>query len=329
LASAIVLASLAPLAIALAHAEPAAPLILEKTILLPNVRGRIDHMAMDRKRQHLIIAALGNDTVEIIDLATDRPLQSIRGLAEPQGVAYVDQADAILAANAGDGSVRMLRGSDFSALDRIDLRRDADNIRVDPRNGTVVVGYGNGSLAIIDPASRAVIGTATLQGHPEGFQIDPANGHTYVNVPDAGQIAVVDLDARQQTATWKVPGVSGNFPMALDPSRGTLASVFRSPATLVLLDAKSGAVTARLPACGDADDVFFDVKRERIYVSCGTGEIAAFQRDGGSYRALPRVATKSGARTSLFAPELDRLFVAVRAALLGSNASIQIFRPTP
>ena len=105
--------------------------------------------------------------------------------------------------------------------------------------------------------------------------------------------------------------------------------VSRSPPRLVLLDTKTGTVAANLPTCGDADDVFFDARRERIYVSCGAGEIAVFQRDGGTYRHLASVPTKSGGRTSLFVPELDRLFLAVRAGLLGSDASIQIFRPTP
>jgi hypothetical protein len=310
------------------NAEPAS-LVLEKTIPLPNVGGRIDHMAIDRRRQRLIVAALGNDTVEIIDLAADKPLHSIRGLPEPQGVAYVDRTDVIFVANAGDGSVRSFRGLDFSAIDRTDLRRDADNIRIDPRNGNVVVGYGDGRLAIIDPTTRTVIGTVALLGHPEGFQIDATTGQVFINVPDDGQIAVVDLDARRQRTTWQVPGISGNYPMALESARGVLATVFRSPPSLVLLDTKTGTASARLPACDDADDVFFDARRERIYASCGSGEIAVFQLDGGNYRPLPRVTTESGARTSLFVPEMDRLFLAVRAGLLGSGASIQIYRPTP
>jgi hypothetical protein len=315
----------------LAPARPQAetgPLVLEATIALPDVGGRIDHMAIDRGRQRLIVAALGSDTIEIVDLATGRRLQRIHGLAEPQGVAYLDQADVIVAANAADGSVRAFRGADFSPLDRIELRHDADNIRVDPRRGDVIVGYGNGGLAIIDPARHAVLGTIALRGHPEGFQIDATTGRAFANVPDASQIAVVDLAARRQVATWTVPGASGNFPMALDESRGMLAAAFRSPASLVLLDAKTGAVTARLASCADADDVSFDVKRERIYVSCGAGELAVFQRDGETYRRMPPVATASGARTSLFVPELDRLFVGVRAGLFGS-AAIRVYRPVP
>jgi DNA-binding beta-propeller fold protein YncE len=319
---------MAVVAASLAAAEPA-PLVLEKTIPLPDVGGRIDHLAIDMKRQRLIVAALGNDTVEVIDLSGVTPPGHIRGLAAPQGVAYADQADVVFAANAGDGSVRMFRGDNLAPLDRIDLHDDADNIRIDPRRGEVVTGYGAGGLAIIDPGRRALIGTVTLQAHPEGFQIDPTTGHAFVNVPDANQIAVVDLDARRQIAAWKVPGASGNFPMALDPARGVLAAVFRRPPALVLLDTTTGAVMATLPVGGDADDVFFDAKHQRIYVSCGAGEIAVYQRDGGDYHPLPSIPTKSGARTSLFVPKLDRLFVAVRAGLFGSAASIQVFRPTP
>jgi DNA-binding beta-propeller fold protein YncE len=326
--SAFILACIILATAAAPAAEPGA-LTLETTIPLPDVRGRIDHLAIDRARQRLIVAALGNNTIEVADLATGKPFRRLRGLSEPQGAAYAEKADLIFVANAGDGSVWIFRAADFTALGRIDLHQDADNIRIDPRNGNIIVGYGDGALAIIDPMTRTEIGTIPLQGHPEGFQIEPTTGRAFINVPDAGQIAVVDLDARRQTATWKNVDASDNFPMALDPTRDVMATVFRNPPRLVLLDTTAGTVTRSLPACRDADDVFFDAKRERIYVSCGAGEIAVFQREGGTYRHLASVVTPTGARTSLFVPELDRLFVAVRAGLLGSDASIQVFRPMP
>jgi hypothetical protein len=313
----------------LVAADRTASLVLTATIPLANVSGRIDHMAFDRKRQHLIVAALGNNTVEVIDIAAGQRSQRITGLAEPQGVAYAEKSDLLFVANAGDGSVRMFRAADFAPVGRIDLHDDADNIRIDPQSGNVIVGYGKGGLAIIDPETRAVIGTIALPGHPEGFQIEPATGRVFVNVPDAGQIAVVDLGRKQQTATWKVPNAGGNFPMALDTGRGVLAAVFRSPSRLVLLDTKTGGVALNHPTCGDADDVFFDPKRGRIYVSCGVGEVAIFQREGEAYRPVGTVTTASGARTSLFLTEPDRLFVAERASLLGSNAAIRVYQPVP
>jgi hypothetical protein len=151
-----------------------------------------------------------------------------------------------------------------------------------------------------------------------------------VNVPDAGQVAVLDLRAGKLVASWRVPdGLRANFPMALDAAAGVLATVFRGPARLVLPDTRTGAATASLPTCADADDVFFDPKRRRLYVSCGEGAIDVVRQDTAGDRLLARVRTQAGARTSLFVPELDRLFVAARAGLLGTDAAILVFRPAP
>ena len=310
-------------------AETGSPLTLEATIPLDDVSGRIDHMAFDRDRDRLLVAALGNNTLEVIDTRAGKRGGRIAGLDEPQGVAWSEKAGIILVANAGDGSVRMFQAADLAPLGRIDLHRDADNVRIDPRNGQVVVGYGSGGLAIIDPVRRAVVGTISLPAHPEGFQIDPANGKAYVNIPDADQIAVVDLDGRRQVATWKVPQLRGNFPMAFDAQSGVVASVFRNPSRLVLLERVAGRVIANSPTCGDADDVFFDARRQRIYVSCGSGEIAIFQRRGETLNPLPSVKTSMGARTSLFLSDTDRLYVAERGTLLRSNAAITVYRPEP
>jgi DNA-binding beta-propeller fold protein YncE len=327
------LASLLAWVLLAAHATGAsgqspAPLTLEQTIALHNVGGRIDHMAVDPARNRLIVAALGNGSVEIVDLAQHQVALRIPGLREPQGVAYVPGADLIVVASAGDGSVRWYRGADGTPVGMLSLGEDADNVRLDPRTGHVIVGYGSGGLAILDPSTRTQVGNVPLAAHPEGFQLD-ANGRTYVNVPDAGQIAVVDLQAGRQIATWRIGGLRQNFPMALDPAGALLAAVFRSPARLVLIETASGAARAQLETCGDADDVFFDARRTRIYVSCGAGAVDVFDQVDGAYRRAARVPTTSGARTSLFAADRDQLFVARRAGLLGSEAAILVFRPAP
>jgi hypothetical protein len=116
--------------------------------------------------------------------------------------------------------------------------------------------------------------------------------------------------------------------MALDPTQSLLASMLRSPFALLLLDAATGVVGQRLPVCGDADHVFFDASRARIYVSRGAGELVVLHRNP-SWQALERVRTAPGARTSMFVPQLDRLFIAKRAGVLGSDAAIHVYRPTP
>jgi hypothetical protein len=302
-------------------------LSLEGKIALPGVAGRIDHMAVDLARKRLLVAALGNGTLEIVDLAGGHRVKQVVGLREPQGVGYAPRPDLVAVASAGDGSARFYRGEDLAPAGSLALGSDADNVRIEPRSGNVIVGYGSGGLAIIDPEKRAKIGDIKLAAHPESFQLDATTGRVFVNVPDTGHIAVVDLAAGKQIASWTVPGLSANFPLAIDGSGTAVATVFRHPSRLVLLDTKTGAAMQQLDTCGDADDVFFDTKRRRIYVSCGAGAVDVFQGEAAGYRSLVRVETSSGARTSLFVPELDRLYVAARAGLLGSDAAILVFRP--
>jgi DNA-binding beta-propeller fold protein YncE len=302
---------------------------LSATIKLTDVRGRIDHMAIDLGRRRLLVAELGNDSVDVIDLAAGQVVHRIGGQHEPQGVAFAQHHDVILVANGGDGTVRLFAAADFEAIGSISLGGDADNIHIDARNGLAVVAFGSGGLALIDPGSRAVLGTISLPDHPEGFSIDPANGRAYVNIPDARQIGVVDLDARRVTAAWPTQSAGANFPMALDQQHAMLAAAFRSPPALILFDISTGAQRQKLSLCGDADDVFFDDRRQRIYVSCGAGEIAVFQHSASSWTQMASVQTAAGARTALFVPELDRLFVAERAGVLGAEAAITVYQPTP
>lgn len=304
------------------------PLQLEARIPLGDVRGRIDHMAIDLARQRLFVAELGNDTVGIVDLKKQEVIQTIGGLKEPQGIGYVPSLDALYVANAGDGSVRVFSGADYAAAGQIDLGEDADNIRVDSATNRILVGYGSGGLAVIDAKNSQRIVDIPLPVHPEGFQLDPASSQVFVNLPKARTIAVVDRQSGKPTANWPITIAGENFPMALRRDAGQILTVFRNPAQLAVFSIADSVRMASLDICGDADDLFFDAKRSRVYVSCGDGFLDVLQAEGGEYKPVAHIATVSGARTSLFVPELDRLLVAARAEA-GQPASIWVFRPMP
>jgi DNA-binding beta-propeller fold protein YncE len=301
------------------------PLILEAKIPLGQVSGRIDHLGIDLKRQRLFVAELGNNSLGVVDLPAGKVLRRIADMSEPQGVAYVPFADSVFVANAGDGSVRVLRAEDLTPIGRIELGDDADNVRVDTARKRVLVGYGKGALAVIDPASLTKTADIHLAAHPEGFQIDETGTQVFVNVPDAREIGVVDL-ATGSTRSLPTQGAGSNFPMAIDGEAHQFLVIFRSPPSLLALSSQDGHVVGKVDTCGDADDVFVDRKRHRVYVSCGEGVVDVLEAGEAGYRPLARVPTIPGARTSLFVPELDRLFVAVRAAS-NEPAAIWVFRP--
>jgi hypothetical protein len=302
-----------------------APLVLDGRIPLDGVKGRIDHMAVDLDRRRLIVAELGNNTVDVLDLNAGQSVRRLTGVDEPQGVAYLPGPDLIAAASARDGTVHLFRAGDFAQAAVVRLGDDADNLRLDGTD--LVAGYGKGALAWIDPATGAERFEVPLPGHPESFRLHPRDSRVFVNVPDAGEITVVDRASRKRIDGWKTDA-GANFPMAIDEAGSQVAVVYRNPARLVLFDTKSSKAIANMPTCGDSDDVFFDPKRPRIMVSCGQGFVEVFERNDNGLKSLGRLTTSEGARTSLFVTELDRLFVAARATA-SSPAEIRIYRPSP
>jgi DNA-binding beta-propeller fold protein YncE len=283
--------------------------------------------AIDPARQRLFVAELGNNTVGVLDLNSRNVIRTLR-LAEPQGVAYLPSTDTLYVANGGDGSVRLFRGADYKASGQINLGDDADNIRLDTPANQLIVGYGSGGLAVIEASSSRKIADIPLTVHPEGFQLDPGGNRIFVNLPKAQAIGVVDRQSGQQTATWPTRIAGNNFPMALEQGARHVLVAFRSPAKLGAFSMDDGSLVASPDICGDADDLFVDANRRRVYISCGEGFLDVLDSTQGAYRRIARIATVVGARTLLFVPGNRSSDLAVRAS--GREAAaIRVYQPAP
>jgi len=279
---------------------------LIQTIPMPKVEGRIDHLAYDAKADRLSVAALGNNTVEVIDLAAGKVIHRIEGLHEPQGIVSVD--GHIVVASGGDGSCRFYDATTFKLVKTVDCKDDADNVRYDAEAKRVYVGYGGG-LAVVDPEKGAKVGDIPLDGHPESFQLEAKGKRIFVNVPKSGHVAVVDREKRAVIAKWKLSAGS-NFPMALDETGHRLFVGCRQPAKVLVFDTESGKEIGAVECSGDTDDVFYDSSSKRLFVSCGAGYLDVFDASESPKR-LAKVPTASGARTCLYVPDLGKIFVAV------------------
>jgi DNA-binding beta-propeller fold protein YncE len=293
-----------------ARAEDPGPLRLEKEIPLPGVEGRIDHFSVDEAGQRLFVAALGNGSVEIVDLRNGERTGEIKGLAEPQGLYYDLKADRLFVATGGDGKLRVYEGKSLVLQETQEFGEDADNVRYDQQTGDVWVGYGNG-IAIVNSAGQKV-GSIALGSHPESFQFGETGDRAYVNVPKRLGVIVVDPRKLTVLAKWGLGASFANYPMALDDANKRLFVGCRLPARLVVLDPTSGRIVDTLPTVGDADDVFYDATRRMVYVVGGEGAVETLrQRDPDHYECAGRTITGPGARTGFFLQNSSRLYVAV------------------
>jgi DNA-binding beta-propeller fold protein YncE len=293
------------------HAEEKA-LQLKQTIVLPGVEGRIDHFAFDASGERLFVCALGNNTVEVLDLRKGERIRSISGLGSPQGILYIPELDRLFVANDKDGIFKIYDGKSFQQISELNFKDDADNVRYDNATKKIYVGFGSGGIAVVNAPDGKQIGSIKLSAHPEAFELEKNGRRIFVNVPNSRHVAVIDRDKGEVVARWQTDLAFGNFPMALDEANHRLFVGCRLPPKLVVLNTESGDVVAKTNLSGDPDDVFYDAKGHRIYAICGAGKIDIIeQTDPNTYAVSAKVNTADSARTGLFLSERDTLFVAI------------------
>ena len=298
--------------------EPPRPLVLTEAIPMPGVQGRFDHFAFDGKNQ-LFVAALGNNSVEVIDISARLRAHSIPGIPNPQGVVYAPEAKKLFVASS-KGKLRIFDGSNFALIKEIDFHGDVDNLRYDAATHRVYVGFGDhetGALGIVDAINNERLPQEyKLGAHPESFQLESGGPNIYVNLPDLKQIGVINRTTGSVTR-WPMT-LEQNFPMALDEANHRLFVATHEPARLAVLDTSSGRTIVELPCVQDADEVYYDAGRKRIYVPGGEGYISVFQQtDPDHYQLFAKVPATLGARTAGYFGKgrkgFDRFFLGVPA----------------
>jgi 6-phosphogluconolactonase (cycloisomerase 2 family) len=287
-------------------------LTLERVIPLPGVEGRIDHLAADADGRRVFLAALGNGTIEVVDVAQGQRVGEIKELKEPQGLFYFPRNHTLYVATGGDGMVRVYNGHTLAFAGSMTLGNDADNIRFDHQTDTLMVGYGDGAIAFLPMNLQGgVEAEVKLPAHPESFQVSSDGSHLIVNLPHDQSIAWVDLAPLRVASKWTHLDAQSNFPMDVDRKNRRVFVACRAPAQLLELDEATGTVLQRMNTVDDADDLFFDEERNRLYVIGGEGFVDVVDvAKGGKMTPIGRVQTAGGARTGLLIPAWNKLVVA-------------------
>jgi len=323
----------------IARAASQAPLKLVQTIPMPQVKGRIDHLGIDIKRGRLFIAGLGNNTVEVVNFKAGKWVESIPGYHTPQGIWYVSSVDKVFAASADDGTCRVLRASDLKQIDSIKLAADVNRLIYNPVAHELYAGYGGkaagwnyGEIAAINPKTDKVIAKLRVASHPAEILVSKSGQKLFVAIYPASKIQVIDVPKRAVVATWST-GDAHVGDMALDETTHRLFAGSPHPPVLLIYDSQSGKQIASMPIVAGMDGVWFDAKLKRIYISGGRGQSSGFveviqEKDADHYQSIAKVPTGPGAGTSLFVPELNRLYVVVPAHDQ-VNAEVMVFEPQP
>lgn len=277
------------------------PLKLERVIPLPGVEGRIDHLAADAVNNRVFVAALGNGTVEVVDLVRGERTGEIKGLKEPQGLLYLPQYSTLYVASGGDGTVRSYNAKTLAPIASMTLGDDADNLRWDHQSNSVMVGYGDGAIAFLPPDLKGKPNAeVALPAHPESFQVSSDGSHVLVNLPHDQSIASFKIGSSKVESKWTKLGAQSNFPMAVDRQHARFFVACRAPAQLLELRENASTVAERVSTVGDVDDLFWDEAHNRLFVIGGEGFVDIVDAPpNGQLKSVAHIPTAAGARTGL------------------------------
>lgn len=310
---------LAPLVSLTASAQEKPPLKLVTTTPLPGYTGDLDHFGVDLKGHRLFLASEDHKTVEVFDLRTGARIHSIEGFSHPLTMVYVPKSDRLFVTDADEtGGVDVVDCKIYKIVQTIKLGKDVDHSAYNPLNGYLYVENGTGDngkshvLVIIDTNSLKQVGEiqGISGGSNEGMVIDEAGKRLYVNMTGSNEVGVIDLNTRQIVDRWPLPEAEVAHAIALDEPHHRLFTATRKPPRFIVFNMDTGKSIASLPCTGVNSDMSLDVARKRIYVTGSDTATVFAQKDADHYEHIAEVPTAFRAKSSVFVPQLSRLYVA-------------------
>lgn len=309
--------------------ESTPPMVLTTSIALEGVKGRFDHFAAGKGK--VFLSALGNNSVEVIDLFQGTLVHTITGIPNPQGVAFSPEANKLFVASE-KGKLYIYDGDSFKLITTVNFEGGADNLRYDATTKRVYVGCGNdektGAIAAVDAMNNKRLDEEyKLGAEAESFQVEKSGPNIYVNVPDSKQIVVINRTTKELTR-WPVTSAQ-NFPMGLDEANHRLIVGTREPATISVFDTGTGKMVASVPTVQDTDDLYYSAEHKRVYVPGREGSIWVYQQnDPDHYTLIAKVPTVLGAGTAGYfgrqGKGFDRFFLAVPQGA-NTNAEVRVY----
>ncbi|OAI46310.1 hypothetical protein AYO44_11455 [Planctomycetaceae bacterium SCGC AG-212-F19] len=288
---------------------------------------RLDHMALDAKRDHLFVANSANNSLDIIELKQGKVLKSIPGQEGIQGVVYVPEHDRLFA-TLGSGVCHIYDADTFKLL-KSQKVAGADNPVHDAKSGLVYLTAADKKLAIIDAKTMNLKGEVNLPSAPTSFAIEKGRPRMYVNAHVPRQVHVLDTNKHEVLKRYQLEE-AGNYAIALDEPNHRLFVGCRMEPRLVVLDTESGKQLASVPIPHDVDDLFYDAKRKQVYASCGEGFLVVLKEtQPNRFEVREKLATLKMARNCLFDPDGSRLFLTVPGQSDKEGPEVRVYHVRP
>src|ERR1700730_5044270 len=304
-----------------AWSQAKAPLVLLQSIPLPELHdGGFVHFALDLASHRLFLTAEKNAAVEVFDLQTNKLIHTITDIDEAHSMVYRADLKKLYVVDGGAAEVKIYQGDTYKRLGGIKLEDDADSMAYDPSTKYMyVVNGGKGAhmafclISILDTTTDTKLADIKIDSDSvEALALEKSGPRMFVNITGKDAVGVIDREKRSLIATWPIGQESKhNVAMSFDEAAHRLFISANNPEKLIVLNSDTGAIVASLPSGHMVDDMAYDPKSKRIYLT-GSDFIDVFQqKDADHYELIGQVPSAFRAKTAILVPQLNRYYLAV------------------
>lgn len=314
-------------------ADASASLKLVQVTPLPGIEGDFDHLEADVKGDRIFITAEDHHSVEVFQATTGKHLKSLTTFDTPHSILFL--GDSMYVTDGGEGTLKVLSSDGYAVQKTIPLIKEADGMTYDPQSSRIYVAAGGedanldySDICVISAGDNSLVTQIKMDSkNLEAMQVDHDKGRLYVNIRDKGKVGIIDLASGKLVSEWSLP-VQGNTTMILDAANKRLYINSRKPGKLIELDSETGKLIASAECVEGADDLSFDAKRSRFYVTGAEGSITIIEkRSDTELKTVATIPTGFRGKNSIFVPELDMFYVGVSADKdHGKQAEMRVYK---
>lgn len=262
-----------------ASSAPASlPLSLAADVALPGGATRFDYQWVDADRRRLYIAHLGDGSLVVFDLDSQRVIQEIPRLASVHGVVVAPDQHLVLATATAAKTLALIDDQTLQVKARVPAGEYPNGLAYDPGSGKAFISNNTGlGVAVVDVKTARALPGIDIGGGAGNTQYDAESGHVLAAVH--GSPVLADIDPVKAAVAGRIPLhhvstchgllVASDLRLAFAACRGA------SP-LLAVVDLRDRRQTMTLPLPPGIDVLAFDPGLERLYAASETGTVAVF-----------------------------------------------------
>ena len=268
--------------------------------------GGWDYIAVGPDNNRLYVSH--GTQVNVLDENSGDSVGVIPNTTGVHGIAFVTSLAKGYTSNGRLNNITVFDLKSNAVLSQIAAGTNPDAIMYDPYSRLIITCNGRSNdLSLIDPVTEKLVATIPVGGKPE-TAVSDEKGKIYINIEDKNEIISVDINLRQIINRWSLAPAEGPTGLAIDLKNNRLFAGCEK--TLVVLDANSGKVIAKVTIGNGCDGVVFDPALGFAFASCGEGVLSIVRETkNGVFELLENVPTKASARTSALNPRTHTIYL--------------------